>query len=181
MVDRAAISELVVRFDDAVNRRDVEEFGRLWAETGVWEIGEPMPMRAEGREKIIETWTGLVKSTTWLFRGSFIGVINVDGDEANGRWPCIETGTFTDGRGYDNRAMYEDRYVRTSEGWRFAHRRYLYLWLSNEQLPGAAVPLGEEIASDRPLGSATTLDAPEGKPGQIEPERLASDRSASVA
>ncbi|MBX9848656.1 MAG: nuclear transport factor 2 family protein [Rhodocyclaceae bacterium] len=29
--DRAAIADLVARFDDAVNRRDVAEFSALWA------------------------------------------------------------------------------------------------------------------------------------------------------
>ena len=146
--DRAAIAELALRFDDAVNRRDVEEFRNLWVEDAIWEIGDPMPMHVQGRDKIVDTWTGMVAGTEWLFRGSFVGVINVDGDDATGRWPCVETGTFKDGRGYDNRALYEDRYRRTPAGWRFAHRRYLYLWLSNEKLPGNAVPLGEEIAAD---------------------------------
>ena len=171
--DRAAIAELVVRFDDAVNRRDAAEFGKLWADDALWEIGEPMPMRAEGRDKIVETWTGMVAGTDWLFRGSFAGVINVDGDGATGRWPCVETGTFKaangkPARGYDNRAMYEDRYVRTPEGWRFQHRRYLYLWLSNETLPGSAVPLGTEIAADSSdlAGQAADVGAPGGQAGR---------------
>ena len=171
--DRAAIAELVVRFDDAVNRRDAEEFGKLWAEDAIWEIGDPMPMRVEGRERIVENWTEMVGGTEWLFRGSFAGVINVDGDSATGRWPCIETGTFkaqgdAPAKGYDNRAMYEDRYIRTPDGWRFQHRRYLYLWLSNEKLPGNAVPLGEEIGADAPglASEAASLGAPGGAPGK---------------
>jgi hypothetical protein len=88
----------------------------------------------------------MIEGTKWLFRGTFAGVVSVDGDVATGRWPCIETGTFADGQGYDNRAIYEDIYARTERGWLFRHRRYLYLWLSSESLPGAPVPLAEELA-----------------------------------
>lgn len=161
--DQVAITDLVARFDDAVNRRDTMEFAALWTEDAVWEIGEPMPMHTHGRSQIVEIWTSMIAGTAWLFRGSFSGVVHVDGDTALGRWPCIETGAFTSGQGYDNRALYEDRYVRTAEGWRFAQRRYLYLWLSNDRLPGQAIPLGEEIASDSPYsGPPPPLAQPQG-------------------
>jgi SnoaL-like domain len=147
--DHAAITQLVARFDDAVNRRDVAEFEQLWAADAVWEIGNPMPLRIDGAAQIIQTWQMMLNSTVWLFRGSFLGVVNVNSDRGTGRWPCIETGTFVDGKGYDNRAIYEDRYVCQEGRWLFQHRRYLYLWLSTETLPRAAVALSEEIASDR--------------------------------
>jgi ketosteroid isomerase-like protein len=119
--DGAAIMDLVARFDDAVNRKDTDEFAMLWAEDAIWEICEPMAMHAQGRDTIVETWTKMIAGTEWLFRGSFIGVLDVTGDTATGRWPCIETGTFkaTDTApawGYDNRALYEDR---TSSGTAF--------------------------------------------------------------
>ena len=148
--DGAAILDLVARFDDAVNRKDAGEFHSLWAEDAVWEIGEPMPLYVTGRTAIVETWTGMVGGTEWLFRGSFMGVVDVTGDAATGRWPCVETGTFkakadAPARGYDNRALYEDRYVKHEGKWYFAHRRYLYLWLSNEKLPGGGIALGAEL------------------------------------
>jgi ketosteroid isomerase-like protein len=139
--DHAAITELVARFDDAVNRRDVSEFSTLWADEAVWEIEAPMAMKTIGAMQIVATWQQMLAGTKWLFRGSFAGVLRVDGDTASGRWPCIETGTFVDGKGYDNRALYEDRYVRRQGQWLFLHRRYVYLWLSSEPLPGAPVAL----------------------------------------
>jgi ketosteroid isomerase-like protein len=139
--DSAAITDLVARFDYAVNRRDVAEFSALWAIDAVWEIEAPMAMRTAGATQIVATWQQMLGGTQWLFRGSFAGVLQVDGDTATGRWPCIEIGTFADGKGYDNRAMYEDRYVRQGERWVFQHRRYVYLWLSSDPVPGAPVAL----------------------------------------
>jgi ketosteroid isomerase-like protein len=141
--DETAIQDLVARFDDAVNRRDIDEFKTLWAEDGVWEIGDPMPLRVVGAGAIAETWSGMIAGTDWLFRGSFAGVVAFDGDKGTGRWPCIETGTFSDGRGYDNRAFYDDVYARIDGNWRFQRRHYTYLWLSNDKLPGAPVRLAQ--------------------------------------
>jgi ketosteroid isomerase-like protein len=147
---KAAITALVAQFDDAVNRRDVAEFEALWASDAVWEIGNPMPLHVEGARHIVETWTAMLNSTTWLFRGSFVGVVDLTGIEAKGgayatgRWPCVETGTFTDGKGYDNRAIYEDRYVREEGRWLFQRRHYRYLWLSTDKLPGGAVNGNEQ-------------------------------------
>ena len=148
--DRSAIADLVARFDDAVNRKDASEFAALWTNDAIWEIGAPMPLHVQGRIAIVETWTNMVAGTDWLFRGSFVGVVDVTGETATGRWPCVETGTFKSrenlpARGYDNRALYEDQYAKRDGKWYFAHRRYLYIWLSNEKLPGGAVALGEEL------------------------------------
>jgi ketosteroid isomerase-like protein len=137
--DAAAITQLVARFDDAVNRRDVEEFSALWDKDAVWEIDEPMPMRVGGAAAIVDTWQHMLGGTKWLFRGSFAGVISIDGSTATGRWPCIETGTFSDGKGYDNRAYYDDAYVCRDGRWLFAKRRYVYLWLSSEKTGGQAI------------------------------------------
>ncbi len=140
MDDRWAIFELVARFDDAVNRRDVAEFGALWTEDAIWEIGAPMDLRVEGRTAIVALWSRQLGKVEWLFRGSFMGVVSVEGDEATGRWPCVETGAWTDGRGYDNRSYYEDSYRRMDGRWLIARRRYVYLWLNEATVGGAPVP-----------------------------------------
>ena len=133
--DFHAIMALVAKFDDAVNRRDHEEFCALWTETAVWEIGPPRTMRIEGADKIRATWAKMIEQTVWLFRGSFLGSVNFDGDKAQGRWPCIEAGSFREEGKYDNYAIYHDRYVRTPSGWQFATRRYEYLRLTTDILP----------------------------------------------
>ena len=48
----AEIRGLAARFSDAVNRRDLGAFGDLFADDGVWEIGEPFPSRAAGKQNV---------------------------------------------------------------------------------------------------------------------------------
>ncbi len=151
--DEHRIRDLVARFDDAVNRRDVPEFEALWAEDARWEIGAPMAMKVEGREAIVAMWARMIEDVEWLFRGSFVGVLEIDGDTAKGRWPCIETGTFrktpnAPARGYDNRAFYQDHYIRIDGRWLFKSRSYVYLWLSNDSLPGAPLAIGDGVTGD---------------------------------
>lgn len=141
--DENAIQDLVARFDDAANRRDIAEFRKLWTRDGVWEIGDPMPLHVAGADTIATTWLAALADTDWLFRGSFAGVVLIDSDKATGLWPCVETGTFADGRGYDNRASYDDIYRRVDDAWHFQRRHYTYLWLSNDKLCGAPVRLVE--------------------------------------
>jgi ketosteroid isomerase-like protein len=138
--DRWALFDLVARFDDAVNRLDVAEFATLWTEDAVWAIGDPLHLRVEGRDAIVATWSGQLGKVTWLFRGSFAGLTDIKGDHATGRWPCVETGAWTDGRGYDNRSYYDDEYRRVGGRWLFARRRYVYLWLSEATVGGAPIP-----------------------------------------
>ena len=148
MIDLLAIYDLVARFDDAVNRRDKDEFRTLWAEDGVWEIGPPRELSLQGADRITDIWYKMTMSAEWMFRGSFAGVVTLDGSTGHGRWPCIETGNLgvkANGPppGYDNRAIYEDLYIKTDDIWLFKKRHYVYLWLSTNELPGAPVKLTE--------------------------------------
>lgn len=96
-------------------------------------------MHVEGKSVIVETWTQMIAGTQWLFRGSFEGVLSVDGDSATGNWPCVERGVFADGTGYDNLAQYEDTYVRENGKWKFKSRKYVYFWLSSEPISGGPI------------------------------------------
>lgn len=144
--DLLAIQALVSCFDDAVNRRDAGLFASLWTEDAVWEIGPPMPLVAQGHDRIVAAWTEALAGTEWLFRGSFLGAVAVIGDTGTGSWPCLERGAFKSGAGpggYDNLAVYEDGYRREGSIWRFARRAYRYAWLSTEALPGRPVAEAE--------------------------------------
>jgi len=45
LVIDAEIRDLTARFSDAVNRRDPDASGDLFADDGAWEIGEPTPSK----------------------------------------------------------------------------------------------------------------------------------------
>lgn len=68
--------------------------------------------------------------------------IDVDGDTATGRWALVDTVIVEDANVVIRGAsLYEDRYVRTAEGWRITHTGYKRLF---------------EEMGPRPQGTATT-------------------------
>ena len=150
LVIDADIRDLAARFSDAVNRRDFGAFGDLFAEDGIWEIGEPFPSRAAGRQNVVTMLRNLWAPWDFFFQMTHTGVIDVapDRQTATARWEIQEIARTPDGsQSYDNVAMYYDRLVRTPDGsWRFAERRYHYIWLSSADLVGRSIPRPDDPA-----------------------------------
>jgi uncharacterized protein (TIGR02246 family) len=146
----AEIRDLAARFSDAVNRRDPDAFGDLFADDGVWEIGEPFASRAAGRQNVTTMFKNLWAPWDFFFQMTHSGVIDVAADRqtATARWEIQEIARTPDGsQSYDNVAMYYDRLVRTPDGsWRFAERRYHYVWVSSADLGGRSIPRPDDLA-----------------------------------
>jgi uncharacterized protein (TIGR02246 family) len=153
-VERLAIDGeirgLAARFSDAVNRRDFNTFGDLFTDDGIWEIGEPFPSQAAGRKNVAMMLRNLWAPWDFFFQMTHTGVIDVAADRqtATARWEMREVARSPDGsQSYDNLAMYYDRLARTHDGsWRFAERRYHYIWLSSADLVGRSIPRPDDPA-----------------------------------
>lgn len=137
--DREAIRDLRVRFSDAANRRQFDEFADLFSESGSWSIPD-MQARFDGRAAIragIEHMLGL-----WEFFIQYAhdGPIDVTGDRATGRSYVQEMGRFVAGSSQFNCSVYDDQYVRENGAWRFASRTYHFLYVDETVLAGRAIP-----------------------------------------
>jgi len=154
MINEQAILDLMARFDDAIIRRDAEAFRSLWAEDGVWEIGQfnphgstdIAPLRAQGIDQILAAQRQFGALNAFFFRTTLRGVIDLAGDQATARTPTTEYARRHDGHGYNNVALYDDELVRRDGTWLFAARRYYYLWIDSQSpIPGSAVPLPDAL------------------------------------
>lgn len=137
--DREAIRDLRVRFADAANRRQFDQFASLFSAAGRWSIPD-MQAHFEGREAIrggIEHMLGL-----WELFLQFThdGPIDTDGETVTGRSYVQEMGRFVTGGSQFNSSRYDDVYVREDDAWKFDSRTYHFLYVDDTPLPGRVVP-----------------------------------------
>lgn len=120
LADDLAIRALVARYVDAVMFRDDVRWQETWAEDGVWNL---MGHEVRGRSAIVSTWRAAMAGFPFVFQVAHSGVVELEGDEASGRWTLSELVETADGTRMLTLGLYHDRYRRLPEGWRFASRR----------------------------------------------------------
>jgi len=138
LVDENAIRSLVETFVDSCIRADHDVFRTLWADKGVWEIGAPFNVRSEGIDAIAETLHHLRDERIFFTQLVPTGVITIDGDTAEARWPVREVAQGPGEIFYDNLAMYFDTFTRIDGEWKFSRRSYQYMWLNTDAFAGKA-------------------------------------------
>ena len=138
--DELSIRNLVARYSDAVNQRDLVAFRQLWTSDAVWEIGAPLQASAHGVDEIVALLRRLLQAEKYFMQMTHSGVIEVNGDRATARFVERERGRG-ESTYYDSLAVYEDVLVREAEGWRFAKRYYQYRFLDQSPFGGEAFPV----------------------------------------
>jgi ketosteroid isomerase-like protein len=140
--DELAIRNLAARFSDCANERDYYTFADLWSARGIWEIGPPLPARAEGVDAIVKMLERLLAPQTSFMQMTHSGVVWLDGDRATARFVEREHGRG-EASYYENLAVYNDALAREADGkWRFVSRRYVYRYLDDSEFTGQVFPLG---------------------------------------
>jgi hypothetical protein len=148
--DQLAIRALVDRYAFAVDERRPAEMAELFVDDGAVEI------YLEGRESPVARLSGVrqfasVTDALRVYRGTMHVVSNclvtVAGDDARGRAYCVAHHWYAEGGDSRDEALllrYEDRFVRTTDGWRFALREIRRRWTSRQ--PAGQIPLEVDLA-----------------------------------
>jgi len=120
----SAIRRLVGLYCDAVNRRDADAAGLLFApDCRITIAGWPEIL---GRDAQTEGMRQTFAAFAFLRQQCDVGLIDVDGDKATARLSVIEASQKPgEARLSLIFGFYEDGYVRLAEGWRFQTRRYV--------------------------------------------------------
>lgn len=127
--DHEAIRALLARYNFAIDLGDADAWAGCFTETGTFECtglpeDSPLAGRFEGRDALAayaRTHLGLNKGLARHWNWNLL--IDGDGDEATMRCYLL---ALRAGQGPDVKmaatGIYEDRLVRTADGWRFAAR-----------------------------------------------------------
>jgi hypothetical protein len=149
IADQLELRALVDRYALAVDNGDTEELSSLFVDDGgvdVYLAGRPQPVaQLRGPTQFAQMLEGLkIYRATMHFVTNC--VIRVTGDSASGTAYCIARHYLEDGDDSRDEMMlltYEDRFVRTGDGWRFGVRAIHRRW--TEQLPAGQKPLDIDL------------------------------------
>ena len=123
--DRLAIRERIEAYNDAVFRRDADDWAECWAEDAAWQVGDH---RAEGRAAIRALWLKLMAG--YEAAGMYVahGSVAVEGSTAQSRSYMLELLKQADGVERLVSGRYDDSLRRDADGaWRFTGRAYTVL------------------------------------------------------
>ena len=138
VADELAIRNLVARYCHAIAERDDKAWAETWAEDGVWQV---LGQESQGRQAVLARYLSLVSVARWVVQVATDGWIEVEGDQATGRWQIEERIQTHDGRSALNVGRYLDRYRRDSDGaWRFARREFTANYMGPADLSAPARP-----------------------------------------
>lgn len=124
LADRMACEDVVFRYVDAINRRRPEALREVFAPDGEWHVPGLEPaigieaIEARLAEMILPA---VVQVPTGIH-------VEVDGDRARGSCYVREEGRTAEGKDVTIIGRYDDDYVRTPDGWRFARRVFTLLY-----------------------------------------------------
>jgi hypothetical protein len=144
LVDRAAITDHMLRYARCVDGRDWEGWAACFTPDGVFELDGAQVLQSEMAE-----WLGTMLQfypATQHIMTNF--VIEIDGDRAATRH-YLHSSHLPDRarplRHSDVGGWYDSEYRRTDEGWRFTRVRLEFLWEDGEAfVPGREGPPPEQ-------------------------------------
>lgn len=139
--DEAAIRGLIARFAQAANMNDIAAFRTVWATDGEWSIDQPINTHASGIDDMALMLTKLLDGRKFFIHYAIPGPIAIDGDKAQVTCVCSESAQGPGETYYRNHAYYFDRLRRTPDGWRFAKREYVYVWIDTSPFAGDSMSL----------------------------------------
>lgn len=120
ILDLEAIRDLARRYAHYVWQNEVEKLADLFAEDGEMDPGTRPPIR--GRAALDAGFRDMLTTGSTFLPFVQQHVVDLDGDRARGT--CyVDLRGIVDGASMIGAGWYDDRYVRTREGWRFQSRK----------------------------------------------------------
>ena len=133
--DFVALQRLVFQYSDAVNRRDRERWADCFVDDATWSL---LGRTYIGKNAIVTRWEAAMDSLALVVHSEHDGdAWYVDADRGVGRWYVDERYRGLEGPATLVLGHYDDVYVRTADGWRFAERSLALSYRGAPDLSGS--------------------------------------------
>ncbi|WP_349999106.1 nuclear transport factor 2 family protein [Stenotrophomonas lacuserhaii] len=141
--DRAAIKDVVDRFSNLADAKDIATQVRLFTDGAVVEtyFQEALFARMQGRKEIQQGFSSFIASFGTMYHINGQLVIELDGDTATGQHYCqVMLIASVNGKATinTNGVIYHDSYVRTADGWKIAERVSHFTWTNTAAMSDRA-------------------------------------------
>jgi len=137
--NESALRALSLEYADAVRARDADRWGATWADDARWHLGPDRSV--EGRTAIVELWVSAMAKYDTVIQQYLSATYDID-DHAGTASGCAQLLEFVVAVD-DARTMmsghYDDTYVRTDDGWRFASRELTMYYRGPSDLSGTFI------------------------------------------
>lgn len=122
LLDRIAIQELRYNYCRHLDAESWDEWLALFTEDIAYDASAVPGMGVyEGKDALAEFVDEVLSSASeYSAHHAFHPIIDIDGDEAEGRWVLDEVAVGTDGSVVWMQGVYEDEYRRVDGEWKFA-------------------------------------------------------------
>jgi len=124
MYDQLEIQQLHNRYSEGCSRSDWDQVMATFTSDGIWEV-PPLGAIYRGHTQIQQAMAGFVKRFDYFMQINSPAVIAIDDDTGTSRCVIRECGKLV-GRDQlvDVVGFYNDKLVRTADGWKFASRSF---------------------------------------------------------
>jgi len=142
--DLIELRALVDRYALAADTRDRAGFAGVFAPDGVMDLGGGHELT--GAEELPAPLDYLDQHYLRTMHVVANHIVTLEGDAATGLVYCLAHHISRQGEELRDSAMavrYEDRYVRTADGWRIAHRAVKVDWEEHRDALSVQAPLGD--------------------------------------
>jgi ketosteroid isomerase-like protein len=132
--DELALSKLMGRYVDAVNRRDEAAWAATWAEEASWNL---LGTEVTGRANIVGLWQQMMAGFEFAIMMPSSHLFDINDDRASGHWYLQEYTRDLEGNGSTVLSRYQDRYTKVSGQWLYQSRDYSILYHGAPDLSGS--------------------------------------------
>lgn len=146
LIDRAAISDLLIAFATAVDTKDWNGYADLFDEDGLTEIPVTLPdgsrVSHKGREGKAQWAANGLASFVYTHHMSTNHLITIDGDTATttSYVQSVHRKSDDPSEVWELGGWYKCSIRRTADGWKFTHVRLDMVWEIGEHGPQIAAP-----------------------------------------
>jgi ketosteroid isomerase-like protein len=135
MLDERAINRLVLDYAQAVDRLDKNLLRQVFSADAAL---EGPGWRFEGIEQICSIFPIMRDSFVSSWHATHQQTIHLDGDRASGETYCagrhLQKGGYAENQVVTMTIRYQDRFVRTADGWRMSFRKEIVDWTESSTI-----------------------------------------------